>query len=95
MSSRKPIVIYPEYFDLNFKRTGGRKLPLTQSVRSPRIEELSSILEKIGCDFSHSKKTFSGNWTNNLGSLKVNTDLGKTELLHKLGEGLKKLRKTD
>ena len=95
MSSRKPLVIYPEYFDLNFKRSEGRKLSLTQSVRSPKIEELSLILEKIGCDFSHSKKTFSGNWSSSLGSLKVNTDLNKTHLLHKLGEGLKQLRKTD
>ena len=95
MPSKKPIVIYPEYFDHNLKRSEGRKVPLSEAVRSPKIEELSSLLSKIGCNFQTSKSNHSGNWSNMLGSLKVNTDLSKTQLIHKLGSGLKELRKTD
>ena len=47
MSSKKPLVIYPEYFDHNLKRSEGRKVPLSEAVRSPKIDELSSILSKI------------------------------------------------
>ena len=95
MPSKKPIVIYPEYFDHNLKRSEGRKVPLSEAVRSPKIDELSSLLSKIGCNFQTSKSNHSGNWSNMLGSLKVNIDLSKTQLIHKLGSGLKELRKTD
>ena len=95
MSSKKPIVIYPEYFNHNLKRSEGRKVPLSEAVRSPKIEELSNLLSNIGCNFQTSKSNHSGNWSNLSGSLKVNTDLSKTQLIHKLGSGLKELRKTD
>ena len=95
MSSKKPIVIYPEYFDHNLKRSEGRKVPLSQAVRSPKIEELSNLLSNIGCNFQTSKSNHSGNWSNLSGSLKVNTDLSKTQLIHKLGSSLKKLRQTN
>ena len=95
MLSDKPIVIYPEYFDYNLKRSEGRKVPLSEAVRSPKIDELSSLLSKIGCNFQTSKSNHSGNWSNLSGSLKVNTDLSKTQLIHKLGSSLKELRQTN
>ena len=95
MSSKKPIVIYPEYFDHNLKRSEGRKVPLSEAVRSPKIDELSNLLSKIGCNFQTSKSNHSGNWSNLSGSLKVNTDLSKTQLIHKLGSSLKELRQTN
>ena len=95
MSSQKPIVIYPEYFDHNLKRSEGRKVPLSESVRSPKIDELSNLLSNIGCKFQISKSNHSGNWSNLSGSLKVNTDLSKTQLIHKLGSSLKELRQTN
>ena len=51
MSSKKPVVIYPEYFDYRLKRSEGRKVPLSEAVKSPKVEELSSILSNLGCDF--------------------------------------------
>ena len=95
MSSKKPIIIYPEYFDHNLKRSEGRKVSLLESVRSPKIDELSNLLSKMDCDFQTSKSNHSGNWSNVSGSLKVNTNLSKTQLLHKLGSSLKKLRQTN
>ncbi|RZD34004.1 MAG: hypothetical protein CXT75_10595 [Methanobacteriota archaeon] len=38
--SDKPIVIYPEYFDFNLKRSEGRKVPIKISVKKPNIEEI-------------------------------------------------------
>ena len=95
MSSDRPIVIYPEYFDYNLKRSEGRKVPLSEAVRSPKIDELSNLLSKIGCKFQISKGNHSGNWPKLSGSLKVNTDLSKTQLIHKLGSSLKELRQTN
>ena len=95
MPSKKPIIIYPEYFDYNLKRSEGRKVPLSEAVRNPKIDELSNLLSKIGCDFQTSKSNHSGNWSNMSGSLKVNTGLSKTQLIHKLGSSLKKSRQTN
>ena len=48
MSSKKPVAIYPEYFDHRLKRSEGRKVPLSEAVKSPNVEELSSILSNLG-----------------------------------------------
>ena len=95
MSSKRPIVIYPEYFDFSLKKSNGRKVPLSEAVRSPKIDELSKLLSKLDCNFQTSECNHSGNWSNMSGSLKVDTDLSKSQLIHKLGSGLKELRKTN
>ena len=95
MSSKKPIVIYPEYFDYSLARSDGRKVPLSEAVRSPNVEELSELLSKMGCIFKISESHHSGNWSKMGGSLKVNADFSKTQLIHKLGSSLKKLRQTN
>ena len=95
MPSKKPVVIYPEYFDHRLKRSEGRKVPLSEAVKSPKVEELSSILSDLEYDYQISNKRYSGNWSNTEGSLKVNTDNSKTQLIHKLGSGLKDLRNTN
>ena len=95
MSSKKPLVIYPEYFDHRLKRCEGRKVPLSEAVKSPKVEELSSILSSLGCDFQVSEACHPGNWSKSGGSLKVNAGISKTKLIHKLGSSLKKLRQTN
>tara|TARA_B100000945_G_scaffold117946_1_gene93751 strand:+ start:3872 stop:4159 length:288 start_codon:yes stop_codon:yes gene_type:complete len=95
MSSKKPIVIYPEYFDYRLKRSEGRRVPLSEAVKSPKVEELSDILSNLSCTFQISESHYSSNWSNMGGSLKVSTEFSKTQLIHKLGSGLKKLRKTN
>ncbi len=95
MSSKKPLVIYPEYFDHRLKRSEGRRVPLSEAVKSPKVEELSSILSSLGCDFQVSKACHPGNWAKSGGSLKVNAGFSKTQLIHKLGSSLKKLRQTN
>ena len=95
MSSKKPVVIYPEYFDHRLKRSQGRKVPLSEAVKSPKLEELSGILSNLGCDFQTSKACHPGNWSKVRGSLKVNVDYSKTQLVHKVGSSLKKLRQTN
>ena len=94
MSSKKPVVIYPEYFDYRLKRSEGRKVPLSEAVKSPKLEELSIILSDLDCDFQISKNNYPSNWSEMGGSLKVNVDYSKTQLIHKLGSSLKKLRQT-
>jgi len=95
MSESRPLVIYPEYFDFNLKRSQGRKAPLNQSVKKPTTDELFTVSKPLVTSVERSGKSYSGNWISNSGSLKVNYEGSKTSLLHSIGQGLKNLRKTD
>ncbi len=93
--SDKPLVIYPEYFDFNLKRSEGRKVPVNISVKRPSIDELYSITKDIGTEVKKSSKSHPSNWHSESGSINVFYEGKKTELLHKIGKELKNLRKTD
>ena len=93
--SDKPLVIYPEYFDFNLKRSEGRKVPVNISVKRPSIDELYSITKNIGTEVKKSSKSHPSNWHSESGSINVFYKGKKTELLHKIGKELKNLRKTD
>ena len=93
--SDKPLVIYPEYFDFNLKRSEGRKVPVNISVNRPNIYELYSITKDIGNDVKKSSKSHPSNWSAEQGSINLFYEGKKMELLHKIGKELKNLRKTD
>ena len=95
MSERRPLVVYPEYFDFNLKRSQGRKVPLNQSVKKPTTDELFVVSKPLVTSVEKSEKSYSGTWVANSGSLKMNYDGSKTSLLHSIGQSLKDLRKTD
>ena len=95
MSESRPKIVYPEYFDSNLKRSQGRKVPLNQSVKNPTVDEIYSIIVDSAILCSKSQKSYSGNWSLSKGSLEVTYDKSKVSLLHKIGKGLKSLRKTD
>ena len=69
--SDKPLVIYPEYFDFNLKRSEGRKVPVNISVKRPNVDELYSITKDIGTDVKKSSKSHPSNWSAELGSINL------------------------
>jgi signal recognition particle subunit SRP19 len=93
--SDKPIVIYPEYFDLNLKRSEGRKVPINIAVKKPNIEEILAIVKALGSDVLKSSKSHPSNWHLELGSINLFYKGTKVSLLHKIGKELKNIRKTD
>ena len=93
--SDKPIVIYPEYFDLNLKRSEGRKVPINIAVKKPNIEEILGIVKALGSDVLKSSKSHPSNWHLELGSINLFYKGTKVSLLHKIGKELKNIRKTD
>ena len=93
--SDKPIVLYPEYFDFNLKRSEGRKVPINISVKKPNVDELYSITKNIGTKVTMSSKSHPSNWSAELGSINLFYEGKKMDLLHKIGKELKNLRKTD
>ena len=93
--SDKPIVLYPEYFDFNLKRSEGRKVPINISVKKPNVDELYSITKIIGTNVTKSSKSHPSNLSAELGSINLFYEGKKMNLLHKIGKELKNLRKTD
>ena len=93
--SDKPLVIYPEYFDLNLKRSEGRKVPINIAVKKPNIEEILEIVKALGSDVLKSSKSHPSNWHLELGSINLFYKGTKVSLLHKIGKELKNLRKTN
>jgi len=93
--SDKPLVIYPEYFDLNLKRSEGRKVPINIAVKKPNIEEILEIVKALGSDVLKSSKSHPSNWHLELGSINLFYKGTKVSLLHKIGKELKNIRKTD
>ena len=95
MPEKRPIVVYPEYFDFNLKRSQGRKVPTNISVKKPNIDEIFGIVKNLGSSIEKSKKSHPSNWHSELGSLTIFYDGTKVSLLHKIGKELKLIRKTD
>lgn len=93
--SDKPIVIYPEYFDFNLKHSEGRKVPINKSVKKPNIEEIFEIVKALGSDVKKSSKSHPSNWHSEVGSINLFYKGTKVSLLHKIGQELKNIRKTD
>jgi signal recognition particle subunit SRP19 len=95
MSEDRPLVIYPEYFDFNLKRSQGRKVSSNISVKKPNIDEIIIVAKKLGSSVKRSSKSHPGNWYSELGSLTLSYDGTKVSLLRKMGKELKLIRKTD
>ena len=95
MSEDRPIVIYPEYFDINLKRSQGRKVSSNISVKKPNVDEIIIVAMKLGSNIKKSSKSHPSNWHSELGSLTLFYDGTKVSLLRKMGKELKLLRKTD
>lgn len=95
MSEDRPIVIYPEYFDFNLKRSQGRKVSSNISVKKPNIDEIVIVAKTLGSNIKKRSKSHPSNWHSELGSLTLFYEGTKVSLLRKMGKELKLLRKTD
>jgi signal recognition particle subunit SRP19 len=48
MRQQEKIIIWPVYFDSTKTRNGGRRVPRSLAVASPRIQEIKEAAEKLG-----------------------------------------------
>ncbi len=48
MIRREGFIIWPAYFDRSLSRGEGRRVPLRLSSRSPTVERLSKVAQKLG-----------------------------------------------
>ena len=95
MGDRRPLVIYPEYFDSRLARSAGRRLPVAECVKSPTTEELATLAKSIGLAPKVEAASHPGHWASGRGRLRLAYGGAKAELLHQLGARLKEARRTD
>ena len=87
------IVLWPDYFDRDLKRSQGRRVPVTKAVPSPKAQELFTACKKLGLyPEIEEKKVHPAGWTEEKGRVKVARSGKKTAIIKSVSEQLKKAR---
>ncbi len=88
---RKTWVIYPEYFDKRFSRSGCRRIPKALAINKPTIDEISDILGSYDIPNRKEKDaSHPSTWYENNGRIIIaKQNISKHNFLVKLGEKLK------
>jgi signal recognition particle subunit SRP19 len=94
MRKQNKIVLWPVYFDSTKTRLEGRKIPKSLATSSPKLEEISKAVERIGlrpeivADSAHP----SSSWQKT-GSLTIPKKTSKTKTLREIAKELLDIRK--
>lgn len=90
-------IVWPCYFDARLSRKQGRRVSKEMAVKNPKLEELAEAIKSIGLKATQeAKAAHPTSWFSPSGKLKV-TYPGerdpKEELLKKMGQHIKELRR--
>ena len=94
MRKKDKIVLWPLQFDLTKSRVGGRKVPKSVAVPSPKLDEIRKAVEQLGLqyeivsDASHPKLSWQGS-----GMLVVSKVGSRAQTIRKIAEQLLVVRK--
>ncbi len=95
MPSRKEgkKVLWPVYFDIHAKRSGGRRIPKNLAVENPKIEEIARAVKNLGIEYEvEYESRYPALWWRESGRILVKTRMKKEELLKKVAEIIKNNR---
>ncbi|MDO5825074.1 MAG: signal recognition particle protein Srp19 [Methanosphaera sp. rholeuAM130] len=90
-------IIWPVYINSEHTRGEGRRLSLEESVKEPKVREISQVLrkQKIEHQVEHSK-SYPGSWWENSGYIVAErNDMSKIEFLRMIARLIKSARITD
>jgi signal recognition particle subunit SRP19 len=51
MRKQDKLIVWPAYFDANKTREKGRRVSKNMSVQSPKIEEIESVVQRLGLKY--------------------------------------------
>ncbi len=95
MPSRKEgkKVLWPAYFDIHTKRSGGRRIPKNLAVENPKIEDIARAVKTLGIEYEvEYEPRYPSKWWKETGRVLVKTPMKKEELLKKVAEIIKNNR---
>jgi signal recognition particle subunit SRP19 len=77
-------VLYPCYFNINLKRSEGRRVPRPRSVRDPSLSDLEKAVRKCGLRYRVEQKSHPAFWWKREGRIIVTWGEGKEKLLKRV-----------
>lgn len=88
----KRVVIWPSYLDSSLSRSGGRRLPLKDSVRNPRVDEIIAAARILGLNPVVERKGYPRRWWSDKARVVVNKVRSKRETLRLIAKTIRELR---
>lgn len=90
---KRPIVLYPAYFDADRSRENGRRVARKLAVNAPTVEELAQAADALGLrpKLEGERAHPSTPWKRE-GRVLVNADFYKTSVVRKVAEKVKEGR---
>ena len=84
-------VIWPVYMDKNKTCSQGRKIPLSDSVSDPNLEEVSNAAKKLNLNpIKQADKSYPGEWYKHSGRVLVESEtLSKKEMISLISKDIK------
>lgn len=93
MRRKEWIVIWPLYFDKRRSRSQGRRVPESLSVNRPTIQEIISVIKKLGIEYIvEENKKHPSTWFESSGRILVKKIKPKSEIVKIIGKQLVKNR---
>ncbi len=90
----KKIVVYPEYLDSRKSRSEGRRIPLSQAIPGPSLEEIARAAEELGLNpVIEAEKAYPRNWWGRRGRVIVDKTDSKLQTLRKIAGQIKSKRR--
>lgn len=95
MKNKGYYIIWPVYFDSTKSRTEGRRVRKNLAVKNPKLPDLANAAQKVGYEFKvNPTALYPRFWyLGNAGNLFVKIEDNKTDVIKKIAQQLKKLKK--
>ena len=88
----KRVVVWPVYIDSSASRGEGRKIPLRDAVRRPRVEEIVEAAERLGLHPEVEEARYPRNWLDQKKRVIVDKAGSKLETLRLIAREVARLR---
>lgn len=88
----KKVIVWPSYIDSRKSRREGRRVPIRVAVKSPRIEEIVRVAEKLKLNPQVLKLKYPKSWWSEEACVAVDKVKSKIEILKEIANELKKMR---
>jgi len=90
----KKIIVWPSYIDSSCSRGKGRKIPLSEAVKRPKVDEIVKAAKMLGLEPLILEKKYPRLWFKDTKCIVVNKVKSKLHTLIMISRKIKELRET-
>ncbi len=92
MKAYERFVVWLDYFNSELKRSQGRRVPLSATIRSPTLKELEDACVRLGLDPQPQRASFPRAARRESGYVSLKKDVAKQRLVMKIARQLSVVR---